>query len=110
MGLVRRNIEVAPRAFWVSGNVFISSSSRQDCNAMEELLKKVSNFAQTPPSERPMLLVLLLTIAPGGCRQHLHSARPRFRQGGRTRKAFHWHRRTIMAARVAPGVVGADAT
>jgi len=45
---------------------------------MDELLKKVSNFAQTLPSERPMLLVLSLTIAPGGCRQHPRSARARF--------------------------------
>src|SRR5258705_9835882 len=88
MGLVRRNIEVAPRAFWVSGNVFISLSSRQDCNAMDELLKKVSNFAQTPPSERPILLVLSLTIAPSGCREHPHSARPRFRAGRQDTKGI----------------------
>jgi hypothetical protein len=66
---------------------------------MDELLKKLSNFAQTPPSERPMLSVRSLTIAPAACRRHPHSVSPRFRQGARTRKEFHWHRRTTMAAK-----------
>src|SRR4051794_11183434 len=47
-------------------------------------------FCSDTPNERPMLLILSLIIAPGGCRRrHAHSARLRFRQGGRTREAFH---------------------